>query len=321
MTDLDWLDEYAALTQAAGWTDQTDWTVLEVRGRDRTRLLHTLATNQLDDQPPGHGRETFFTDAKGHIVAHAIVLVGDDTTALVTTAAASPSLAAHIRRYILREDVQLSARAADHRLIYLGGPNAESTLKNLGIHPPSECFHHGSFSVSGHEVSVCRVEIAGPTGFLLDAPRAMAVRLEEAGARPCRRQALTAARIESGWPLDRIDITSDNLPQEVGRNAAAISFTKGCYLGQETIARIESRGHVNRHLVGIRFEVTSTAQATDLTHDSRSVGQTTSSTYSPILGSSLALAYVRREFSAPGTKLHSPTGPAQVVELPLRAPQ
>ena len=149
--------------------------------------------------------------------------------------------------------------------------------------------------------------------------------LANAGAVPAGADAFEMARIEAGTPLYARDISDKNLPQEVNRDALAISFTKGCYLGQETVARIDALGHVNRVLVGVRFagseppppgtELTVTeAQGSE---GKATVGAVTSAAYSPRLGSSLALAYVRRGHTQPGTQLTSSAGPAQVVSLPL----
>jgi hypothetical protein len=127
-----------------------------------------------------------------------------------------------------------------------------------------------------------------------------------------------AVRIEAGLPLFGVDFNADNLPQEVGRDAVAISFTKGCYLGQETVARIDALGHVNRQLAGVRFSgEAAPAAETKLTHAGAEVGQVTSASYSPQLKAPLALAMLRRGHNSPGAQLDSPAGAAEVVALPL----
>ena len=143
--------------------------------------------------------------------------------------------------------------------------------------------------------------------------------LRQAGARPCGSEAVEIARIEAGTPLFGRDITDANLPQEIARDARAISFVKGCYIGQETVARLDALGHVNRTLAGVRFAATDVpASGTELTDDSGKVaGRVTSATFSPTLGAPLALAFVRRETNTPGSKLTSAVGPAEVVQLPL----
>jgi folate-binding protein YgfZ len=147
--------------------------------------------------------------------------------------------------------------------------------------------------------------------------------LVNAGAVPADMAAFEMARIEAGTPLYERDISEKNLPQEVNRDALAISFTKGCYLGQETVARIDALGHVNRVLVGLRcFGEQAPASGTELhageaTEGSPVVGAITSAAYSPRLHGPLALGYVRRGHTQVGTQLTSLAGPAEIAALPL----
>ena len=141
------------------------------------------------------------------------------------------------------------------------------------------------------------------------------VRIDELGASHGEQ-----VRIEAGMPLYGRDISQKNLPQEVGRNAQAISFSKGCYLGQETVARIASLGHVNRSLVGVRFTGSDIPPAgTQLTADGKPVGHVTSSAFSPRLECPLALAYLRTGHHLPGTRLTCSGDQAEVVTLPVTA--
>jgi tRNA-modifying protein YgfZ len=146
------------------------------------------------------------------------------------------------------------------------------------------------------------------------------VALLAAGAVACEEGAFDAVRLESGTPLFGRDITEDNLPQEIRRDAQAISFTKGCYLGQETVARIDAMGHVNRLLTGVRFlsgAATVPLPGTQLSSGDKVVGHVTSAAWSPRLKQPLGLALIRRAHSSPGTKLDSPQGPAELISLPL----
>jgi folate-binding protein YgfZ len=143
--------------------------------------------------------------------------------------------------------------------------------------------------------------------------------LRAVGARPCGQQALKTFRIEAGWPHYGRDLTEDNLPQEVGRDRLAISFTKGCYLGQETVARIDSRGHVNRLLTGLVFASPQVPKSGAELHAGRAVvGEVTSAAFSPARNAAVALGYVRRGHNEPGNSLESAVGAATVVSLPMR---
>ena len=141
------------------------------------------------------------------------------------------------------------------------------------------------------------------------------------GSDPLRATAVESARLEAGVPLFGHDITADNLPQEVARDARAISFTKGCYLGQETVARIDALGHVNRLLVGLKFAgQAAPPTGTVLLAGQQDVGHVTSAAWSPRLAAPLALAYVRRSHAKKGSTLSSAAGAAEVIELPVKPP-
>jgi folate-binding protein YgfZ len=130
--------------------------------------------------------------------------------------------------------------------------------------------------------------------------------------------AFETARTEDGVPLFGVDFDDRNLPQEVGRNELAISFTKGCYLGQETVARIDALGHVNQQLAGVRFVgVDLPEPGAVLSRDGHDAGRVTSAIYSPRLQAPLALAMLRRELAAVGNPLDSPVGACEVVGLPV----
>jgi folate-binding protein YgfZ len=140
----------------------------------------------------------------------------------------------------------------------------------------------------------------------------------DAGASHCHHPAFEAARIEAGFPCFLRDISDKNLPQEVGRDQRAISFAKGCYLGQETVARIDALGHVNKLLCGLRFfQPAIPPRGMELLVGEKRVGEVTSATFSPRLGGPLAFAYLRRGHEKPGSRAASPLGPADVIALPL----
>lgn len=167
-----------------------------------------------------------------------------------------------------------------------------------------------------------RVNLLSVPTFLVqvrrDALPAVRTAVESAGATACTLAALETARVESGTPVFGQDITADNLPQEIGRDAVAISFTKGCYLGQETVARIDALGHVNRQLAGVRFAgATIPAPDTKLFAGDKEVGQVKSAVWSQKLGGPLAIALVRRAQTKAGTALTSDAGEATIVALPV----
>ena len=189
--------------------------------------------------------------------------------------------------------------------------------------PPTALLASQPATIAGRSVGLRHIDLAGPHGFLVDCGRdeaaAVGAELTAAGARRVGPAAFEVRRIESGFPFYGRDISEKNLPQEVDRDRRAISFTKGCYLGQETVARIDALGHVNRTLVGLRFAVPDVPPAglARLTADDAAAGEVTSGCLSPRLGGGLALGYVRRGSNTPGKRLDSPLGAVDVIALPL----
>ena len=221
---------------------------------------------------------------------------------------------------MIREDVQfhdLHGRAAE---FLVAGHRSPQTLAGLMGHPPpAALLSHQAGELSGIPLSLRRVPLAAAPAFLLSFP---AERLTEAqqtlvaaGALPCGPEAFEVVRVEAGFPLYGRDIDADCLPQEVNRDAQAISFTKGCYLGQETVARIDALGHVNRKLVRLQWLGSDMLQpGQDLTVGGQSVGRVTSAVWSPRTRSVLALAYLRHGFARPGARIETQSGLAEVLD-------
>ncbi|MBI2825014.1 MAG: aminomethyl transferase family protein [Planctomycetia bacterium] len=321
--------EYAALTGAVGVADFTTRTQIELSGADRASFLHNLCTNEIRRLPAGAGCEAFLTDAHGHVLAFVYVFCTADSLVLETVAGEEQRLLAHLDRYLIREKVELCPRSADWAELLVAGPRSGRLLSQAFALPgqatatiPQALLDHVSLPFNDAHAYVRRVDMTQPLAYLVAVPRPLVAdvweRLLAAGAAPCGSTAVEMARIEAGTPYYGFDITDKNLPQEVARDARAISFVKGCYIGQETVARIDAVGHVNRTLVGVRFTGRSVPpRGTELTAaDGRTVGHVTSAALSPRFDAPFGLAYVRRGANAPGSKLESPLGPAEVVSLP-----
>jgi folate-binding protein YgfZ len=298
-------------------------TQIEVRGADRASFLHGMCTNDVKSLAVGQGREAFFTDVQGKTIGHAYLFAGEEAIWIDTTAGQADVLMPGLDRYIIREKVELFDRTADRAEFVIAGANAEQLLGELiGATSPSARLQHIAATVTGKAVSLRRVDFTSEDCFFLacDAGDVDAIRaaMESAGAKLVGDAAVDAARIEQGTPLFGRDITPANLPQELARDPLAISFTKGCYLGQETVARIDALGHVNRYLVGVRFEGEEVPSVgASLRAGDKDVGNVTSATYSPRLSAPLALAFVRRGHHEPGTKLQAENVAGEVIALPL----
>lgn len=298
-------------------------TQVELSGDDRAAFLHNLTTGEIRKLPAGQGAEVFLLDARGHLHFHVYVFAGETSHVLETVAGQAAPLVLHLDRYLIRERVEIADRSNEWGELLIGGPQAAACLAaTLSSDPPSERLHHISAAFEDVPIRVRAVDLIRPAAWLVSAPRDQLPRLWTAlvarGATSCGRAAYEAARIEAGFPHFGIDASDKNLPQELGRDAQAISFTKGCYIGQETVARIDALGHVNRKLVGLVCDDTNPpVSGTALSVGDQLVGHVTSGAWSERLRRSVALAYVRREHVAVGSRLESASGAAEVVPLPM----
>ena len=292
--------EYQALKSGLAVAELVGWSSISVFGADRQSFLHNFCTNDVKRLVAGESREAFFTNVKGKIVGHGVLQCRETEVVFVGGPGQASRLVEHLDRYVIREDVKL--RDTTHERSYLmvaGGASAG----NSHIAISWDILGRGDSKL--YEVDASDVSV-------------VVRNLMTEGCVIAGRLAFEAARIEAGLPQYGIDFNEENLPQEVGRDREAVSFTKGCYLGQETVARIDALGHVNQRLVGVRFfrrDVPS--GGTELTREGRAVGSVTSAAFSPKLNAPLALAMVRREANSPGTRLESAIGECEVVSLPV----
>jgi folate-binding protein YgfZ len=326
------IDQYTALTSTAGFVDVSDRTQLEFTGADRTKFLHNLCTSAVQNLSAGAGCEAFILNVKGHIVGHVSIFAGPHSHILETVPAQAEKLLAHFDRYRIREDVEFVDRSPEWFELLLAGPRSTSILVDIDIGAdhkiPNDRLSHTAAKIAGAQIWLRKIDWISAGAFLIAGPKASAPQVQQAlinaGAIQCRYEALEAARIEHGTPMFDRDITDQNLPQEIARDQLAISFTKGCYLGQETVARIDALGHVNRLLRGVRFagkEIPTPGlelhAASDGSLAQKSIGRVTSACWSPSLESPLALAFVNRGHHDLGSCLESDFGPAEVVQLPI----
>jgi len=311
--------QYAALTQTCGVVDVCDRTRIELTGQDRTGFLHGFCTNDIKRLEHGRGCEAFITNIKGKTIGHVLVFCKPDSLVLDTVPGQSDLLLRHLDRYLIREDVQMHDRTSDWGALLVAGEEASRILSQwLDADLPEAMLGHVSCFRQQTRLSVHRVPLAPGGAYLIHLPREdVAERIEDlmgAGARACGQTALETLRIEAAYPEFGRDISEANLPQEVNRDAAAISFTKGCYLGQETVARLDALGRVNRLLVAAQWSGDVVpAAGEELRFQGQPAGVVTSATWSPKRRVPLALAYVRSPHHVVGTPLESASGPAVIV--------
>jgi folate-binding protein YgfZ len=303
-------EEYAATTTAAALFDFSDRTLVELTGSDRVKFLHSFCTNDVKRLGAGQGCEAFVPNVKGRVVGHVWIDATDSSLWLDADPGSAERLVPHLERYVINEDVAIADRSADWGELLLAGPEAADRLARVGIEVAALAnLEHLGCNLLDTPARVRRFDVGPQRGYAVIARRdrlaALWSRLCEAGVRPAGSAVWTALRIEAGLPVCGVDITDENLVQEVGRTQTAVSFTKGCYLGQEPIARLDAMGHVNRELRSLRLaggtvphpgsRVFSDAMAT------QAVGTVTSAAFSFASHSPVAMALLRSNSAVCGT--------------------
>lgn len=312
------VEQYQALHADTVFVPLGERTVIELTGKDRVSFLHNLCTNDIKKLEVGHGCEAFFTDVRGKILCHTLLFAESDRHVIATAPNHADVLAPHLDKYLIREDVQINDRSTELAEILLAGPTTEARLQAQGVAAPAGMLCCSVATLADAEVMLIRVPLATVPAFVLRCARDKGPQLEahlaEQGVVRAGDELAEVARIEAGFPRSGRDVTQENLPQEVNRDATAISFTKGCYLGQETVARIDALGHVNKQLVRLSFAGDSVPpDGTKLAQNGKDVGRVTSACMSPQNESPIALAYVRSEAIAGGEAMQSDFGVATIT--------
>lgn len=293
-------DAYDQAVGQAGVIDLSNWNTLRVAGADRATLLHNLCTNHIRDLTPDSGCEAFFPDVKGKVVAHGAVLCGADEFLLLLSPGQIERLMTHLDRYIIREDVQLADATAEFAWSLVVGPQSLAIVEEISggrVDLAGASWSHVDLTIAATPTRVVRCAIAWCGGLLLacgrDTASSLRRDLEQGGAAACHESDWHTIRIESFWPLYGVDFDSSNLVQECGRDAHAIHLRKGCYLGQETIARIDALGHVNKRLMEIELAGDPPEPGAAVFAGEQSMGRVSSACWSPRTSAALALAMLR----------------------------
>ena len=323
--------EYNAVRSTAGLIDRSNRGLLQFTGPDRLSFLQGMLSNDLRDIKPGEGQYATVLTQQGKVLGDVRVLRSDNSFYLDLWEVIKEKIVEHLNRYLVADEVEIADRSEGYRILSLQGPQSTGLLRKLvgQAELPGRPAQHVIEDVDGANICVVQDSHTGELGFDLIIPvlalQNVAQRATDAGKQFSAvwvgEEAQNILRIEAGIPRYGVDFTEDNLLLETGLNDA-VSFTKGCYLGQEVIERIRSRGHVNKKLVGFLLDGQGPARASALIYASdKEVGNVTSSVWSPGLGRPIALGYVHREFWAAGTKLFikhdGDLVPATVADLPF----
>lgn len=327
----DWLAEYRAVWQTAGLLDRCELGRLAISGSDRLSWLQGMVSNDVRSLGQGQGSVTACVlNATGHLLADVRLIAWGDRVIAEMARSNVEKICQLWDRFVITEDVEIVDVSDEVACMSLQGPNAIAIWDDYTVRIAATFYSADHSGSNGLDILVDVSEAAGLWNHLADA-----------GAIPVGERASEALRIEAGIPRYGVDMDEATIPLECNLEASHISYTKGCYIGQEIIARIQSRGHTNRTLTGLvisgdalprtgdRLTVNSEAQMTlaDSASTSpeslavRDIGWVTSSTWSPLMGGPIALGYIRHEFGQVGTHLQikgaSGLLEARVTNLPF----
>ena len=301
---------------------------IAVAGPDRAPYLQGLLTNDIVGLAEGAGCYAAWLSPQGRMLTDMHVLQSSGMILLDVPLPELNAVLARLDQFLFSEDVRIESLAEAMTSVWVHGPQAAAVIASVvsgfsrTLLDGWANYMHDTGTFDGNPVSVTRIDQLGVPGYCVFLPRAaessFVAAAVAAGARVVAPEALQAARIEAGYPLFGVDMTHDTIPLEAGIEERAISFTKGCFVGQEIVIRVMHRGggRVAKKLVGLELSGAAAAGA-KIVSGEREIGVVTSIAPSSRLGP-IALGYVHRDFTVPGTEVQVDTHPARVVGLPMR---
>ena len=320
--------EVKATRECAGMRDSSHWGRVLISGADHLDFLHRMTTNHFQELADRAGLEAAFTENRARILDLGTFYRRNEQTLAVLSPGAIDEILSWLDRYIFAEEISFEEITGQTAMVELFGPRAGEMVQevfatDISVIQP----HHLLETPSSGVLWTARLDRLGHPGLRAtgDSPKIAVLweKLLKMGAQPVGEEAWDILRIEAGIPARGRELTDEHNPWEAGL-AHAIHMNKGCYIGQEVIARLEAYDKIKQHLVGLRWDEGSLPPSgTELRAERKTVGQITSAVYSPLLKRNIALGYVRRAHCALGTILEfiSATGPqaVEVVGLPFAA--
>lgn len=320
-------EQAAAARSGAVVFDVSDRTQIELRGTDRVKFLHNFCTQDIKSLPVGHGCEAFLCNAMGRLLGHVAIFAADDGLWLDTVPGAEAALLAHFDKYLIREDVALHGRTAELGELWLGGPLVGDHLAALlpgWAANDAPLLGQQAVEWHGERLWFRHIDWLRSTGWLISGPGESVVALKLAltgrGVVEGSAEALESLRIEAGFPRYGQDLTIDNLAQEAARTGRSISFNKGCYLGQEPIARLDALGHTNKELRRLRWEGTAvptpgTALTDPVSGQPAGVITSAAAIYDAQPPAIAAIAMIKTKWNTPGTSVKVATEPEAIASV------
>ena len=320
-------EEHLAVRKAAGLFDYSFRAKFALTGRDAQKFLHRIVSNDIKRLAPGEGTYATLLNPHGQILADLRVYAARDRLLVDTDADLRSKAMEILRRYIIGDQVQVEP--LETFALAFEGPKAAGLLeKTLHVDLPAmKESEHFATNYAGFPIQVVRMSNTGEEGYevwvgakgMMGLWGAACGQAPSYGMLPCGTEALESLRIEAGIPRYGSELGEDTLPLEANL-MNALSFNKGCYIGQEIVERARSRGHVNWKLSGVTIEgAQPPAPGEKLTFEGNEVGEVTSACVSPtLLQKTIALCYLRKEHLEPGTRLETASGAAaEVTALPF----
>jgi folate-binding protein YgfZ len=321
--------EYGAARDGTGVIDRSLVGKVTVTGRDRQTFLQGMLTNDIKNLSPGQGIGAAFLDAHGKVMALLHVYALEDRLLLELPPGLTEQTLRLLDKYLISEKAYFEAADESYCVLSVEGQSARGLLAGLaGRSLDLAPYEHVEVSIAGAPVRVvARSETGGPgcqCWTMTFHGAALWQALVESGARPVGAQALGVLRVEAGIPWYGHDVDETVILPET-RLEGLVSYNKGCYLGQEVVARVKYRGHVNRALSGLALDGDRVPDSgAKVLGDGKEIGRVTSAVRSIALGRPIALGYVRREHFDPGTAVVVQQGelsiPARVAALPFVSP-
>jgi folate-binding protein YgfZ len=332
----DWLREHAALRESAGVLDLSFRSRICMTGADRVRFLNGQVTNDVKRLKLGEGCYAALVTAKGKLQSDLNIYALAEELLLDFEPGLTAAITERLEKYVIADDVQVVDASSAYGLLSVQGPKAEIVIRSIGLF--SEVPAKAMSFISVNDVTVGEIYLVnqprvGFSGFDLFVPvpslgavmDKLIAAAKEIGGCACGWQALETVRIEAGIPRFGVDMDETNLAPEAGIENRAISYAKGCYIGQEVIARVRTYGQVTKALRGLRLAADLEilpVRGDKLFHDGKEVGYVTSVMGSPALNANIALGYVRKESNQIGTQLVLRTAngdsAVEIVETPFR---
>ena len=303
------VDQYNAAHNSAIVVDRSDCGTIAMSGNDRASFLHALLTNDIAALPMGRGVYAAYLTPQGRMISDMRVIETGNRMLLNVARAIAGPLAERFDKLIFSEDVQPRDATAELAIVGVHGPSAARMIHQATGTSVADVVDQYD-NVTTESMTVVRDDSLGLPGYDLYVPAgdvtAIRAKLVDAGAVVASGETAETLRIEAGRPKFGVDMNTDTIPLEAGLEDRAISFTKGCYVGQEVIIRVMHRGHgrVARRLMSIVLSNDTVPSRGEVIHaGDRAVGEITSAAASPRHGAPLALGYVQRDFALPGTTL------------------